>query len=190
MKHLMLLSFVFFLFSCQNSSGSKEKEQVTASAQVTAPNFDKIIKCENYSYDENYFLTADEGCLYNPKGENTFGNLVIYLIPKKPSNINDDNNESETKRVNNLSAAQLKEDFSIYVYVIDKKYLNYNETGDPVYYQKDSFVEELYTYDSKSQKWSLLDSVNINSNVDNTKEQSWREGFITKQISQSVVNII
>ena len=67
MKPLMLCP-CFFLFSCQNSSGSKEKEQVKTSAQVTAPNFDKILKCENYSYDENYFLTADAGCLYNPKG--------------------------------------------------------------------------------------------------------------------------
>jgi len=187
MKLLMLLSLVFFLFSCQNRSISKEKEQSITSAQVTAPNFDKVLKCKNYAYDENYFLTADAGCLYNPKGENTFGNLVIYLIPKKPLNINDDNNLSETNKVNNLSAAELKENFSIYVYVIDKKYLNYNKTGDPVYYQKDSFVEDLYSYDSKSQKWSLLDSVSINSSVDNTKEQSWREGFITKQVSQSLV---
>ena len=89
--------------------------------------------------------------------------------------------------MNNLSAAQLKEDFTIYVYAIDKKYLNYNKTGDPVYYQKDSFVEELYTYESKNQKWNLLDSVSINSNADNTKEQSWRDGFITKQVNQSVV---
>ncbi|MGY0035814.1 hypothetical protein [Pedobacter sp. NJ-S-72] len=142
MKLITIIIFSSLSFcSCQTSQKSDSTTgRVTAGARVTAPNFDKILKCDNYSGDENYFLTADEGCLYNPNGANTFGNLVIYLIPKKPLNINDDNNLSETKKVNNLNAAQLKEDFTIYVYAIDKKYLNYNKTGDPIYYQKDIFL--------------------------------------------------
>ncbi|MBB5635368.1 hypothetical protein HDE68_001256 [Pedobacter cryoconitis] len=184
MKPLLLFALVFFLFSCQNTSESKGKDHVVA--EITSPDFDRILKCKNYTYEENYFLTADAGCLYNPKGENTFGNLITYLIPKKALNINEDNSVSETKKVNNLSIAQLKEDFNIYVYVIDKKYLNYNKTGDPVYYQKDDFAEDLYTYDSKSRKWSLIDSVSVTS-TDHTKEQTWRDGFIQKQVTQLTV---
>lgn len=187
MKSLLFFSIAFFLFSCQNGSSYKEKEQVNFNTEATAPDFDRILKCKAYTYDENYFLTADAGCLYQPEGGNTFGNVITYLIPKKPLNINDDNNQNETKRVNNLTVAQLKEDFDICVYIIDKKYLNYNKTGDPVYYQKDDFVEQLYTYDRKSQKWNLIDSVSI-TNADHTKEQNWRDGFISKQISQLAVS--
>lgn len=186
-KVLLFVALVPFMFSCQNSTETTRKEKVAANPEVTQPNFDPVLKCATYTYEENYFFTADAGCLYQPKGANTFGNLVIYLIPKKPVSINEDHNDSETKRVNNLSIAQLKTDFTIYVYLIDSKYLNYNPEGDPVYYQKDHFVEALYTYDRKGQKWNFIDTFRI-SGADNTTEQNRRAGFIQKQAGQSEVN--
>lgn len=189
-KSLLICLVAFFLLNCRNNSTSKENKTLNTRAEAivsdTSPNFDKILKCKAYSYDEGYFLTADAGCLYQPKGDNTFGNLITYLIPKKTLNISDDNIEMETNRVNSLTVAQFKEDFDIYVYVIDKKYLNYNQTGDPVYYQKEDFAEQLYTYDNQSQKWKLVDYVSITS-ADHAKEQNWKDGFISKQISKSVV---
>ena len=77
-------------------------------------------------------MTADYGCIYNPKGTNTYGNLIIYLVPKQQINLKDDEIEIQTKSINNLTINDYKNEFTIFIYLIDARYLNYNPKGEPM----------------------------------------------------------
>lgn len=182
LKAVSFIAAVTILFSCEH----KPKTNTTKRAHVTtndkALTFDIVLKCHSYSYNDGYFMTADYGCIYNPNVGNNLGNVVIYLIPKKPLDITDDQIGTENKKIDSLSADQYKKDYNIYVFVIGKQYLNYNKDGDPLYYQKDKFTETLYTYDEPAQKWNLIDSINVTGDV--TKEQSWRENLMKKLVTR------
>lgn len=174
--------FVIFLLllNCKNSAQNSLKK--AEGKQNKEINFDSVLKCSNYSYDDNCFMTADYGCIYNPKGINTYGNIIIYLVPKQQINLKDDEIEIQTKSINNLTINDYKNEFTIFIYLIDARYLNYNPKGDPIYYQKEKYNEELYFFDNNLKKWSLLDSICFSSNKENNKEQKWRDAFINKQI--------
>lgn len=169
---LLFIAGVTFLFSCGDGTTTG------SAARSAVVNFDRLLKCHSYSYNDGYFMTADYGCVYDPKGVNNFGNAVIYLVPQHTLNITDNQIPDATKKVNTLNIDQYKKGYNIYVFLIDKKYLTYNKNGDPVYYQKDKFTELLYVYDNASSKWNVADSININN--DAAKEQSWREDFLSK----------
>ncbi|WP_445709997.1 hypothetical protein [Flavobacterium sp.] len=179
---LALLLSTIFLTNCKNNTDQKTdpvKEQLNNEI-----NFDKILKCSDYSYMENYFITADYGCIYTPENNNNLGNIIIYLIPKTL----DSNSIELEKKINNFSEENLKEKFNIYIYLIRKDFLNPNPNGDPTYYQNEKFEEELYTFNVESEKWSLIDSIQINNYKENLKEQQWRDNFINSKINQN--NII
>jgi hypothetical protein len=110
------------------------------------------------------------------------GNLIVYLVPKTKTKMEGAQIEQENKRVNGLSIDRYKEIFKIYIFLIDKKDLNYAKSGDPVYYQKPAYAEKLYTYDDKINKWIYIDSIKIHNDSENEKEQSWREKFISDQL--------
>ena len=175
LKCFLFILLTIFMISCKDINVNKIEKDV---------NFDKVLKDCNFTYDSGYFITADYGCIFNPKGENNFGNMIVYLIPKKQIIITDENIENENKRVNNLSIENYKNEFNIYVYLTESQYLNYNKNGDPIYYHKASYTEKLYTYEQKN-NWLLLDSLNILNSKSNEKEQEWRDGFITKLITIS-----
>jgi len=181
-KFILLIAAVTILFSCGNKPKPANNEQANVAVNDKALTFDSVLKCHSYSYNDGYFMTADYGCIYNPNGGNNLGNVVVYLIPQKPLSIADEQIAVENKKINTLSTTQYKKDYNIYVFLINKKYLNYNKDGDPVYYQKDKFTETLYTYDSASDKWNIVDSINVNG--DATKEQTWRDDFLIKTVSK------
>lgn len=178
-KLLLLFLNIFLLAYCKKNPIEKI-EQISIAQKQDNLDFDKILKCSDYSYSDNYFVTADYGCIYNPKGKNTFGNLIIYLFPKDKLQIN--NNEIKTQ-VNALNIEKLKENFEIYIFLIPKEFLNYNAEGDPTYYQKERYTEKLFTYDAN--KWKLIDSINVNGSSDNQKEQEWRDVFLKKHLNSN-----
>jgi hypothetical protein len=161
--------------SCKKKEAQNNASKISTKKPINQLNFDALLKCSDYSFQENYYLTADYGCIYNPKDKNSYGNVILYLIPK--SN-NQTNANLENLKINDLDAKTIKNNFTIYAYLIPKIDLNYNPKGDPIYYQKEKFKEELYTFNSNSNQWILLNSIQINNYSENAKEQSWRENFI------------
>ncbi|MCT2562948.1 hypothetical protein [Chryseobacterium herbae] len=173
---LIALSQALFMSAQKKIESSTSQNTIGKNTKVS---FDHLLKCSDYSYGEKYFLTADYGCIYNPKEKNTFGNLIIYLLPKKKLNLKDSEIDKEVDRINHLNIEKFKENFEIYVYLIPKEFLNYNATGDPVYYQNKIYKEKLFTY--KGNQWELIDSMSIKNSSESQKEQEWREAFIEKQ---------
>jgi len=182
-KILILLASIFCLIACRDKSEKLTQNSTKTVLEQKNINFDAILKCSNYSYNDNYFLTADYGCIYNPTGQNNLGNIIIYLVPKKSTVIPQENIENKNSWINSLDANKYKNDFEIYIYLIDKQYLNYNNLSDPSYYQKENYKEELYTYNSNSKSWNLIDTINVK---DYNKEQEWRENFINNKINTKV----
>ncbi|RFZ89974.1 hypothetical protein D0C36_23745 [Mucilaginibacter conchicola] len=181
-KFILFAAIAALAFSCGNGSKPASNQQTDAIADTKALNFDNVLKCHAYSYNDGYFMTADYGCIYNPNGGNTLGNAVVYLVPQKDLNVTDDQIAAENKKVNALNADQYKKDYNIYIFLIDKKYLNYSKDGDPVYYQKDKFTEVVYTYDNASGNWNAADSVSVNG--DPKQEQTWRDNFLSNVTSK------
>lgn len=183
---IIMFILAFLLISCKDKA---QENNSNKSINQQTINFDNVLKCSDYSYDEGCFMTADYGCIYDPKGKNTFGNLIIYLIPKKKLQINDEQIEQENNKINGLTIDNYKQNFNIFLYLIDKQYLNYSKSGDPVYYQKPSYEEKLYTYDGKTNKWIFVNSIKILNESQNGKEQIWRKNFIIKQIEIEPKNV-
>ena len=181
-KYYTILLIIISLFGCKNDH---KVDKTTLNSNLSINNkdisFDSVLQCSDYTYDEGFFITADYGCIFNPKEKNDLGNLIIYLIPNEKLNIDDNNLSSETERINNLSINEYKKKFSIYIYLIEKDFLNYNQTADPIYYQKDEYIENLYTYENN--EWIFVDKIKISKNINSSSEQSWREKFINDKVN-------
>jgi len=130
-------------------------------------NFDSILECGYYSYNTNFFVTADYGCIYQ-KGKNDFGNISIYLIPKKVKGTPSNKIESYERYVNKLDIKNLKKEFTIYVFLVDKKYIVDTPEGP---YQGEKFVRDLYKWDNKN--WIKVDSFVVNNENDEIEERKW-----------------
>jgi hypothetical protein len=119
MKQLVLLFIVTFnLLGCKKATIETENSLVKSiSKSEKNINFDKVLNCNDFSYDEGLFITADYGCVYSPESNNDLGNIITYLIPNKKIKIDDDNFENENKRINNLTIDEYKKDFNIYIYI-------------------------------------------------------------------------
>ncbi len=130
---LILLILVSLTLSCKQST-----TQDTKKAFPKGPNFDSIIHCGDYDFRSDHFTVPYHGCVYAPNKGNDFGNISIFLIPKKkykdPEKLTDEQIMEENERIDNLEVNRIKKEFDIYVYLIDKKYLNYNKNADPISY--------------------------------------------------------
>lgn len=182
-KSIFLFTIIFFLFGCKGEA-QKSDINTTKKTQQHNNNFDDVLKEGDYTWDEDYFTTADYGVIYNKK-TNPFGNLKIYLIPKNKLKIKDEQIEEENSRVNGFSIDEYKKKFKIIIFLIDKKDLNYTKSGDPVYYQKPTYEEKIYTYDENANQWIFIDSIKILNEGENEKEQIWREKYIFEQIQSN-----
>jgi hypothetical protein len=176
-KKIIIFIIALVLFSCKEKVQTNRPEEVKPQKEL---NFDSILKCSDYSYDNGHFLTADYGCIYNPDDNNNLGNIVIYLVQKQTQTIADEQIIAESERINNLTIAEYKKEFKIYVFLIGKEYLNHNKSADPAYYQKSEFEEKAYTFDEIQKKWILIDSIKILNDSQNLEEQAWRENIISK----------
>jgi len=179
-KNLFLFTIILFLFGCKGEAQKNDLNKIKKTLQQNIT-LDDVLKDGDYTWDEDFFMTADYGVIYNQK-TNPFGNLKIYLIPKNKLKIKDEQIEEENNRVNELSIHEYKEKFKIIIFLINKKDLNNAESGDPAYYQKPAYEEKIYTYDEKANQWIFLDSIKILNESENEKEQIWREKYIYEQI--------
>lgn len=163
MRHFYCLHFFFsFILSLSISCKSSTEKKETASFYVKENisqqiNFDSILKCGYYTFRGTFFITADYGCIYNPKESNTFGNLIIYLIPKQKEV---GNFEKYEKHVNNLDVKSLKNNFYIYIYIIPHEYLTVTAEG---YYQKEKHLYNIYMLNEIDGNWELIRSKHVNS---------------------------
>jgi hypothetical protein len=176
LKNILFFILISFLLGCKKGEEQKLPSYNEKSIEEQKNNFDNILKEGDYSWNDGYFITADYGIVYNPKGNNPFGNIILYLIPKNKFDIKDEEIEEKNQMINSLSIENIKKEFNIYLFLIDKKYLQYLPNGDSSYEAKENYTENLYTYEN--QKWILLDSLNVK----NQNEQEWRENFINRQI--------
>jgi len=140
MKFRFLIYFSFIIFftttSCKKNNKTKKSNTNTThnlKENIKPYNFDLILKCGYYSYNDNFFVTADHGCIYKQDEKNNFGNIVIYLIAKEIKSVPLNKIEGYEQYVNNLEINQLKKEFDIYIYLISKEYLIKTPEG---YYQK------------------------------------------------------
>lgn len=174
-NRVVLIVGAFLLwYGCNNQTG--KTVDTTDTGMEADLNFDSVLHCYDYSFLDHYFYTPDYGCIYDPKDKNPFGNLWIYLVPREE--IDSSRSDSIAQRINSLDVDGIKRTFQPYVFVIPGEHLNYNAYGDPVYYQKENYTEKLYGLDSTGKSWVLIDTIAISGNVENEKEQAWREGFI------------
>ena len=177
LSSIFIVSFLVFT-SCKKKEVQNNTSKISTKKVIKHLNFDPLLKCSEYSFQQSFYVTADYGCIYNPKNGNNFGNLMFYLIPK-------DSNNSESIKINKLDSKNIKNNFTIYAYLIPPAFLDYNPKGDPVYYQKEKFKEELYTFETTSNQWKLIDSIQVNDYSENEKEQSWRENFIESKTNKT-----
>jgi hypothetical protein len=169
------------LVSCK--SQDKESSLSELKNKINNYSFDNLLKCGDFTYEDGYFVTADYGCIYNPKEHNNLGNILIYYIAKNAIFLN---TRKSVKEINKMSIEELKREFNIYVFLIEKNYLNYNKTGDPMYYQNENYVEKLFT--NNLNNWKLIDSIKIQSLNENNLEQEWRENFINHKVQKLKTN--
>lgn len=153
---LILFVGALILFSCK-------KEPIILTENVTSAtnhkksytdyDFSPLLHCNEYAWNEEYFFTPDYGCLYSPKSDNEFGNIIFYLIPKS------NNQNFEALNVNSLTEKNIKNQFNIIVTLIEPQYLNYNPNADPIYYKKEDYWQKIFKYGEKDNKWILIDSL-------------------------------
>jgi hypothetical protein len=177
MKFNKIFILVFFLLICCKNKEKDTVDLIINKEIKESNNFDSILKCGYFSDNGSYFVTADKGCIYNEESDNVFGNLIIYLIAN-------DNKKHSEDYVNKLKTSTLKEEFSIYIYVIPKEYLVDTPEG---LYQKEKYIEKLYTFNKDTKKWEIIDLIEINNIEENLKEQNWRENFINNCIDKNAV---
>ncbi|MCF6350650.1 MAG: hypothetical protein L3J23_06405 [Flavobacteriaceae bacterium] len=215
-KIIYLLILLFTICCKQTKKGNKEIsdskliETVANIENIPNPkeernnnyNFDNVLKCEKYGYDGTASI-ADYGCLYEPKRNNTYGNIVFYLIPKKgikkhlkkvdklfEEGDKYDKWEKEGERINSMSITGIKNEFYIYLSLIDKKYLEHTPNLDASYNIKQNkgdnykFKTELYTFNDKMQIWELLDSFETFQKISN-KAWEWEQKKIKDIINKS-----
>lgn len=117
---------------------------------------DSIILCNNYAYMYGYFSIPDYGCIYKPETINKIGNVEVYLVPKNKINITE--YEKEEDKLNSLSINEIKSQYKIVVFVIDKKFLSYNKNADVIYYPNFPYTQCIYTY---STQWDKIETLHI-----------------------------
>ncbi|MFB9057726.1 hypothetical protein ACFFU9_13345 [Mariniflexile ostreae] len=165
---------IFILFSCKEVPNCREFDN--------AIDFDSLLKCELYSYNDFYFITADYGCPYDPASGNPYGNVSIYLIPKKLSQeLIEKNYESYEDKIHNFNIEKLKKEFHIYIYIIPKKYLVKTPEG---YYQKKAYIKQAFTFDNTDKVWKNIDCIFIENDFEERiREENWRKNLLVDKIN-------
>lgn len=164
MKRILKAVLFLLLISCKENTAEndirKSEEGVNAQNLDTIPYsnqlLDSILLCGDYSYMNGYFTIPYNGCIYKPETINKIGNIEIYLMPKKKINENDI--ENEEKKINTLSINDLKNNYKIYLFIIDKKFLEYNKNMEVAYYPMFPHKQMVYMY---SNKWEKINTLNI-----------------------------
>ena len=120
--------------------------------------FDSIIKCNGnnlFTFNEGHFYYPDYGCIYSDS--NRFGDIQVFLFPKNnlfiPNTMSEFN--SAIDNVNALTLNEIKDNFEIFVRVIDKSDLVFTKNLDSPYYIKDNPTKLVYYFDGM---WKLVNT--------------------------------
>lgn len=164
---------------------------------------DTVVKCSHneFTSGEHYFYYPDYGCIYSDS--NTLGDIQVFLFPK--NNLFIPNSASEFNSaiddVNALTISEIKNNFDIFVRIIDKSDLVFIKDLDSPYYIKDNPKKSVYYFDGT---WKLIStkedidqnpfkfylnfskSRNKGSNEANTEEvyQAEHKGDTTKALTE------
>jgi hypothetical protein len=138
---------------------------------------DNLLKCGDYSYMDGYFTVPDYGCIYQPNAINTLGNAEIYLVPKKRASEEFDV-EKEENKISKMSINNFKENFDIYIIIIDKKYLIHNDKMDVPYYPKYPYKQAIFKW--KDGAWGKITTLSINKE-NNSEYKNWKTQFLVIQ---------
>lgn len=146
----LLFSIMICLLNCKSDKKNSLNQEDENSSTI---DFSSLLLCGKYTWNESYFITADHGCLYSPKDENPYGNIVFYLFPKS-EDLGGDQMEIESRSKN-----YIKENYEIILTLIEPNYLNHNPQGDPVYYQIADFWQKIFRYNEAEDQWDLVESM-------------------------------
>lgn len=111
------------------------------------------------------------------------------LIPEQPfkSNFlaydeNYDRQDSIVSVINKMSVNELKEQFKILVFVVDKQYLSYTENAEINYYPDLPYKLKMYEYKIELKEWNLENSAEVNKESDKSK---WVEAQLEKKVADT-----
>ena len=199
----LLFLLLFFLICCKNTPEKKANKQevspLTKGKQVISANTETngkaldmlLTSCGDYSYFENYFRIPYNGCLYNPtyNPNNILGLADIVLIPKQQYELtffansgDSDEQNSINSVISKMSANELKDQFKIIVFLIDKQYLSYIENAEINYYPDLPYKVKIYEYETELKEWNLESSIEIHNEGG---EYKWVKAQIEKKATHS-----
>ena len=175
-KLILVFSIAMQCISCSNSSANEERSrhnnETTTTSNTentyTESQLNSLLKCGEYAYINGYFAIPDGGCIYFPE-RNSIGNVEIYAIPKTRT-IDIENIDTETNLINSLSANELKETHTIYMIIVDKKYLSHTPNLETPYHPEIPYKQNIYENSGKT--WKAVRSISIN-NENDTQLTAW-----------------
>lgn len=186
MKLIKLLGLLLIFTFCKGNTDSEklktEEKKLTTNASVkeiyySNESLDNLLKCGNYSYMDGYFTIPDYGCIYQSDKTNNLGNVEVYLIPKEKLNADVEKDiEKEENKISNMDITNLKKSYTIYIFVIDKKYLIHNEKMDVSYYPNYPYNQIIFK--NINGLWTNITTLTINNERD-TQYKNWKEKFLT-----------
>lgn len=169
MKITLNIILFILLISCKEnraeSSVGKSKEVIIKnyldSINYSNQSLDSILLCDKYSYMSGYFTIPYNGCNYIPNTNNKIGDVEVYLIPNKKIDMNDI--DKEENKLNALSIEQIKSNYKIYLFIIDKSFISYHANREVTYYANLPYKQTVYTY---TNTWEKIETLNITEEND------------------------
>lgn len=181
MKLYNLINILIIFTACKNNNDhlkTESKDLISNELIIDNSNsqimFDNFLKCGEYTYMDGYFTIPDNGCVYKSVSFNTVGNAEIYLVPKKQIILEKDI-EKEENIVTKMSISKLKENFYIYILLIDKKYLVHNDKMDIPYFPNYPYNQLIYKWTNGS--WKNIKTLSIKDEND-VQYKKWKSNFL------------
>lgn len=182
-KNIMRNCFVLIaitLASCGNSvinsqdkiKDSLKKNAIHNNAEnaldiETSKRLDLFFSCDEFAYFVDCFRIPYNGCTFG--GNDTATNLgwadVVLFINKNDrkyyENLSAEEMDKELVKINKMSSDKLKTKFRPFIFLIEKKYLEFHKDLEIQYYPKFPCVKKMFEFDSHSKQWLLIDSFNV-----------------------------
>lgn len=181
MKNTFTIILFILLISCKENKAESSKVYSESTIRIVDSDtilysnlsLDSILLCDKYTYMYGYFAIPDNGCVYQSNASNKIGNVEVYLVPYKKIDIK--SYKEEERLLNKLSIDEIKANYKIYIFIIDKKYLGYNKNRDLSYYASVPYKQTIYSYENE--KWKEIESLNIVDN-DNSAYKITKSKFL------------
>jgi len=180
MKKLILITIVFF--NLQLSSCQKSTKIVTKNEPI-----EKSIT--NQFFREFTTIYGDNGLLQTGNTDLKKGSFEIYLISKNGAkkwfdNLNAKNKyEITIEKLNHFSPNEIAQDFDIWVFYTNKKYLT--ELEDQSLGNKIPGLVELYYLKAGTSKWKKTREYQLKTDDDKIKFNDWKQKMLEDFLSLS-----